>query len=92
MADLKVLNPVARTERPKIPSAPRPEDLSGKTVGLYWNGKYGGDTLLAQSSDLLRQKYDGIQFRNYGPKDLGAGSQYDELAKTCHAVIQASGD
>jgi hypothetical protein len=92
MAELIVLNPVARVDRPKIPSAARPADLSGKTIGLFWNGKSGGETLLDQSAVLLKQRYSGLKFRHYDPSTLKTAQQYDAMARECDAVIQATGD
>ncbi len=92
MTPLTVLNPVARTDRPKVPSAPRPGDLNGKTVGLFWNGKSGGDLLLAHSAELVKQRFGAVKFKNYNPQDLKSPAQFDALAKECDAVVQATGD
>jgi len=39
MAELVVLNPVADTKTEKFELASRLTDLSGKTIGLFWNAK-----------------------------------------------------
>jgi len=97
VAELVILNPVAEKRIEKFDVARRRPSLEGKTVGLYWNGKPGGEVLLEHSAELLRQKYGGIEFKNF----LGqAGSmmrhltpkQADQIANECEAVIGATSD
>jgi len=63
MATLEVLNPVAEPEEKYIPPAPRPRDLAGKHVGLYWNIKTGGDIALDRVEALLKERFSGKTFR-----------------------------
>ncbi|MBI2906071.1 MAG: hypothetical protein HYX92_00300 [Chloroflexi bacterium] len=51
MFTLEVLNPVAVShgELKKYSLAPRPRTLDGKTVGLLWNSKRGGEVALAKA-------------------------------------------
>ena len=97
MIELSVLNPVAEAKREKVELAPRLTDLSGKTIGLLWNAKSGGDVLLEQNAELLKQRYSGIKFKNY----LGAvghimrhatAEQADTISKECDAVIGSTAD
>ena len=97
MVELRVLNPVAEAKPEKVELAPRLTDLKGKTIGLYWNAKSGGDILLEQNAELLRQRYSGIKFKNY----LGAvgfvvrhatAEQADTMTRECDAVIGTSSD
>jgi hypothetical protein len=74
---LEVLNPRGEIEVPPIsaPSA-RIEDLTGKTIGLYWNEKPGGDHFWNGIEQLLNQKLPETTVLRYsGAFDLG-----DELA------------
>ncbi len=91
MSELSVLNPVADTNRPKVESAIRLNDLTGKSIGLFWNGKSGGDILLQQSAELLKQRVGGIKFKNYGPH-WTAAERFDIVAKECDAIIEATAD
>ncbi|GAG61421.1 unnamed protein product, partial [marine sediment metagenome] len=50
MVEMGVLNPVADTKTEKFELASRLTDLSGKTIGLFWNAKSGGDILLEQNA------------------------------------------
>lgn len=97
MANLEVLNPVADAKPEKVELAPRLTDLTGKTIGLYWNGKSGGDILLEQNAELLKQRYSGVKFRNY----MGAvgsimrhatAEQADAIARECDAVFGSTAD
>ena len=96
--ELHVLNPVADIETGKKTSAaPRLVSLTGKTIGLYWNGKPGGTSLLEHTTDLLKQRYANIEFRNYVGM-VGAAmrqmtsEQADTIAKECDAIIGATAD
>jgi len=97
MVEMGVLNPVADTKTEKFELASRLTDLNGKTIGLFWNAKSGGDVLLEQNAELLKQRYSGIKFRNY----LGAegfvmrhltAEQAEVIARECHAVIGSTSD
>ena len=99
MAELVVLSPVAKAATAKAQNAAaRLPDLSGKRIGLYWNNKIGGDILLEQTGELLRQKYSGIKLKNFSGS-LGAGGMKklapedtDLLAKECDAIVGATSD
>jgi hypothetical protein len=93
MTFLSVLNPVATTDRPKIESAKRLRNLSGKTIGLYRNAKFGGDILLDYAAELLNQRYSGMKFKRYGPYyGSEKPEQFDNIAKEVDAVISGVAD
>jgi hypothetical protein len=55
---LEVLNPAGNTQKAKKKTlASRPASLDGKRLGLVYNLKTGGDTLLTRASELLQEKY-----------------------------------
>ena len=54
MVKMEVLNPVAAKPKKRHNLAPRLGDLRGKTIGLYWNAKPGGDTILERTAQLLK--------------------------------------
>ena len=54
MAKLTVLNPVANTVVTKMQLADRLPDPNAKRVGLYWNGKGGGDIALRTIGEQLQ--------------------------------------
>lgn len=97
MVRLDVLNPVAQMAlESKVEPAPRPGDLTGKTVGLYWNIKEGGDTVLDHTVKLLTEKYKSIRFKQLrGSGGMIVRSISDEeassAAKECDAAIGSIG-
>lgn len=54
---LTVLNPTAGPARGTSGLAPRPGSLDGKTIGVIWNGRAYGDRILAETIDILKQRY-----------------------------------
>ena len=97
MAWLKVMNPVARFRQQRIEPAQRLGNLSGKTIGLYWNMKAGGDMALERTAELLKRRYPDLSMRYYqgvvgqNVKHLTAEGA-DLIAKECHAVVGTTAD
>lgn len=97
MAELGVLNPVAEVKKEKIEIAPRLPDLRGKTIGLYWNMKPGGDVMQEQTCELLKQRHPEIKFKNYTGA-VGSLTKYlteeqaDLIAGECEAVVGYTAD
>lgn len=97
MTSLEILNPVAEVIRVKIAPAPRVGTLAGKTVGLFWNNKPGGDVALAAVAEELAKRYPQMSFRNY-LASVGSSTRYataEDIAKIvaeCDAVIGTSAD
>ena len=76
-AKLQVLNPRGEIELPAVfaPSARIP-DLAGKKIGLYWNGKPGGNHFWNGIEQLLREKLPDTAILRYsGAFDLGDTDQ-----------------
>ena len=70
---MQVLNPRGEITLPPIsaPSA-RIADLTGRTIGLYWNGKAGGDHFWNGIAQLLKEKLPSTTVLRYeGAFDLG---------------------
>ena len=65
MAQLEILNPVAKTVEHSVKPAPRLSALDGATIGLYWNIKAGGDAALDKTEALLRTRFPKAKFRRY---------------------------
>lgn len=97
MAQLEVLNPVAISEEKNIPPAARPEELTGKRVGLYWNIKSGGDVALDRVEEVLKERFPGIttsrhigsvgfMMRHLTPDDA------EKIAQTCDMVVGTTND
>jgi hypothetical protein len=97
MAQLEVLNPVARPVRHSIAPASRRQDLSGATIGLYWNMKAGGDEALTRTETLLRERFPGVTFRRYHGS-VGflmrhcTAEDSDRMAREVQAVVGTTAD
>jgi hypothetical protein len=90
---LEVLSPRGEIIPPPILApAPRVADLAGKKIGIYWNGKQGGNNFWDVVEELLKEKLPTARILRFrGPFDLGerlAGT----LAKECDLFIYGVGD
>lgn len=75
---IQVLNPRGEITFPPVsPPSARISDLAGKKIGLYWNGKAGGDHFWNQVELLLKSKLPNTTILRY----QGAFDLKDELAK-----------
>jgi hypothetical protein len=96
MVEISILNPVADVKtKAGFKPAPKLSDLNGKRIGLFWNGKSGGDVVLSHTAELLKKRYQGIIFKNYTGKDTPrklAPEQADDIARECDAVIASTFD
>src|SRR5215207_1343444 len=61
----ELVNPEGAARPVSLLPAPRPASLEGKTVGLAWNGKPGGDKALDEIATLLTQQVAGIRCIRY---------------------------
>ena len=97
MVNLEVLNPVADKPKRKFDLAPRLNDLRGKTIGLYWNAKPGGNILLERTGQSLKQKIEGIRLKRYNAVG-SSGTAYasledlEKMARECDGVVGTSAD
>ena len=90
---LEVLNPRGEIELPPVsaPSA-RIEDLNGKKIGLYWNGKQGGNHFWNGIERLLKEKLPKTTVLRYsGAFDLGE-ELAAKVARETDAFLYGVGD
>ena len=97
MASLEILNPVAEMKESRVSPATRVDSLSGKTVGLFWNMKAGGDIALAAIAEELAKRHEGVTFKNYigsvgNLVRQATTEQVEKMASECDAVIGTSSD
>jgi hypothetical protein len=90
---LEVLNPRGEIKLPPLSvPAPRVDDLANKKIGIYWNGKAGGNNFWDLTEELLKEKFPAAKILRYkGPFDLGK-TLSETLAKECDAWIYGVGD
>ena len=90
---LEVLNPRGEiAPLPTLVPSPRVTELAGKTIGIYWNGKQGGNNFWDVTEELLKEKLPSARILRFkGPFDLGeklAGT----LAKEVDVFVYGVGD
>jgi hypothetical protein len=90
---LTVLNPRGEIAPPPIfAPQPRVSDLSGKKIGIYWNGKAGGNYFWNVIEQLLKEKLPGAAIVRYnGAYDLG-DPLADQIAKEVDVFFYGVGD
>ncbi len=97
MVKLQIVNPQASTVIEAISPANRLSNLTGKTVGLYWNIKAGGDVALERTAELLAQRFPEVEFKQY-IGSVGATMRHataedaDRMARECDAVVGTTAD
>ena len=97
MVKLEVANPLAESSVNRIDPAPRPADLHGKRIALYWNIKSGGDIALDRTETVLRARYPEATFERF-LGSIGSTVRHltpavaDRIANTCDAAVGTTGD
>jgi hypothetical protein len=97
MVRLLVLNPVAqKAGKAEFHAAKRPQNLSGKKIGLYDNGKPGGDVVQRRLVERLEARFQGLQFPRYsgtiGGRATLTAKGAEAIANGCDAVIGIRAD
>jgi hypothetical protein len=103
MTTLTIVNPVALAKQETAATSevyaipPRLREIVGKTIGLFWNGKNGGQYALARTKENLARAYPGVIFRDYlgtmgGVMRRASEEQLDQIARECDAVIGTTAD
>ena len=97
MVGLTVLNPVAqKADKNKFQAAKRVTDLRGKKIGLYDNGKPGGEIAQQKVIEELSAKFSGVEFMHYsgsmGGRSTLTAKGAVAIAEQCDAVIGIRGD
>ncbi len=91
MAKLEVLNPLSNAELSRAPLAPRLPDLSNKRIGLYWNGKGGGDVALRTIGEQLEKRFPGTKAELISGS-IRAAQEVLDKAKGFDAVVGTTAD
>jgi hypothetical protein len=60
-----LVNPEGAARPTSLTPAPRPAALHGKTIGLAWNGKPGGEEALEEIARLLTERVSDVRFIKY---------------------------
>ncbi len=92
---LEVKNPVAqqRGVLNSLTASPRPESLTGKTVGLLWSGTHGGDVALNRAGEMLQERFEGVTVKFYNGNNYPAPPPLVKQAgEECDVIIGATAD
>ena len=90
---LKVLNPTAdRFGGAEEALAPRPASLSGRTVGLLWNGKANGDLALRAVAEQLKSYAPGVRTVFYVGAIRCSSDLLKQVADECDVVVGCTAD
>lgn len=90
---LKVLNPTAdRFGGAEQALAPRPASLSGRTVGLLWNGKANGDQALRAVEDWLKSSVPGVRTIFYAGAIRCSSELLEQVNDECDVVVGCTAD
>ena len=63
---LQIMSPAAERVDFKVPPAPRLDNLTGKTIGLYNNMTGGADVAVERAAEHLGQRFPNLKFERYG--------------------------
>jgi hypothetical protein len=99
MSNWTVLNPVADANIGTVAGTAAVSEFAGKRVGLWWNGKPGGDVFLNEVAAQLAARFPGMQtvrIWEHRPKSTTFyGAPKDDIAfmaQNADVVIGALGD
>jgi len=94
MALLKVMNPIGETNTEEsFQGGASMKDLTGKTVGLFWNGKHNGDVFLLKVVEILKERFKGMKIEKFDYGFEGVGDHaIREMADKSDFVLGAMAD
>ena len=94
-ARLVVLDPTIGPEAAGLVSAPRLDNLEGKTAGLLDNSKPNADKVLDRVGAVLERRYGVASVVTARKKDASTVAELeilDDLVRRCHFVVTGVGD
>ena len=94
MDTITVLDPTGRASSKEFATASRLNDLSGRVLGILWNGKPNGDILLGRIQETLARRL-GLSATRLWKKsavDISAGALLAEMATGADFIINGIGD
>ncbi|MCL2669384.1 MAG: hypothetical protein FWE89_01750 [Syntrophaceae bacterium] len=94
METITVMDPTGQASSREFATASRLNDLSGRVLGILWNGKPNGDILLARLQETLVRRL-GLASARLWQKpavDTSAGALIADLAANADFIINGVGD
>ena len=94
-----LLSPEGQPEQSAFSSAGRSTALTGKTIGLFWNGKPGGDVFLDEVGRQLQSRFEGARVQKIWQERAETMTSYgnskdclEYMARSHDLVVAASAD
>ncbi len=92
---IELLDPTSGPVATKDALSPRLDSLTGKTLGVIWNGRLPGDLILNRMIEILKDRHaiKEVVFRgkpyigNVAPDEI-----FEEMSARCDAVVAGVGD
>jgi len=88
----ELVNPEGACRPVSLKLPPRPASLEGKTVGLAWNGKPGGEHALDEIARLLTEQVPGVRFIRYWEEIPDSVSPRELNARVIQAMAERKPD
>jgi hypothetical protein len=89
---LEVLSPVADPDDRDFAPARRVDSLSGKTVGLAWNRKPGGNVARERVARFLEERVPDVRILRFDDDIPFAPATVERIVEGCDAVIGTTAD
>ncbi len=90
---LEVLSPRGEIKAPPVLTpSPRVADLEGKKIGIYWNGKMGGNNFWDAVEQFLKEKLPTTTVLRYSGAFIPADGLAAKMAKECDTILYGVGD
>jgi CRISPR/Cas system endoribonuclease Cas6 (RAMP superfamily) len=92
--NLEVLNPIAFMEVERVVPVPRPKNLNGRRILLYWNRKLHADVAADQVKKQLAKRFTNLELKiiKGSPWQPEKGFYEEIVAWKPDAVIATTGD
>jgi hypothetical protein len=89
---LEILSPVADPDDREVLPAPRVENLTGKTIGLAWNRKPGGNVARERVARFLEERVKDVRLLRFDDDIPFAPQTVERIVESCDAVIGTTAD
>ena len=92
---LETLSPVAvcQGDIKRLTLASRPKSLQGQRIGLFWNGKHGGDVALRRVGQALEKRFSGSQVTFFKSKRPSTPAIMEQVKKSeCSVILGSTAD
>jgi len=92
---LETLSPVAVCEGDvnAVTLKARPKSLEGQHIGLYWNGKHGGEVALKRAAQALEARFAGCTVTFFpGSRPISAATMEKLKKSECSVFLGSTAD